>query len=147
MTEQLGFRLGGLDSEYLEVRLIGRSEWTDSVEGWSDAEVRIHAGGFRVSYRASFVADDFARFLEGLRSVWRTLAGEAAFAPIEGQLVVRVVGDGRGGIDVMGEALDMSRDNHLRFHLSLDQTYLVAPLRELETTVARMVLTRSKPAG
>jgi hypothetical protein len=146
MGQQLGFRLGGSGSEFLDVRLIGRSEWTDSVEGWSDVEVCIHAGGFRAAYRASFMAEDFASFLDGLRQVWKTLAGEAVFRPFEEQLFLRVAGNGRGGVEVTGEAWDMSPGNRLRFGLSLDQTYLEEPIRQLEATVAQMAL-RSKPAG
>jgi hypothetical protein len=64
----------------------------------------------------------------------------------EEQLFLRVAGNGRGGVEVTGEAWDMSPGNRLRFGLSLDQTYLEEPIRQLEATVAQMAL-RSKPAG
>lgn len=138
MEESLGFRLGGSDREYVAVSLTGRTEWTESVELWSSADVSIRSGGFSGHCPAAFVVEDFAAFLDELRRVWQTLSGEASFEPLEGQLRIRVVGNGRGEIKVTGEACDMPRRNSLQFNLDLDQTYLEQTVRQLEATVARM---------
>ena len=60
------------------------------------------------------------------------------FEPLEQQLVLRVMGNRRGSVEVEGEAWDKSAKNRLRFGLSLDQTYLEATVSQLEATVTRM---------
>lgn len=138
--EHLGFRLGGAEAEFVEVRLLpgnvpaGRGPY----ESWLVGQVRVSAGGFRAEFEASFEPRDFQEFSRQLRALHQTLAGNASFEPREAQLALKVSGNGRGAIEVTGAACDLSRTNRLTFVLTMDQTYLAPVLRQLEATLASL---------
>src|SRR2546422_8315788 len=54
-------------------------------------------------------------------TLFRSLKGKATFTTMEGQLTLNLVGDGRGGITLKGEALDQPGiGNCLTFELALE---------------------------
>jgi len=138
--ENLTFHLGGAERDYVEVAVRARSypTATDYWDGnWLRSEVRIQAGGFSAGFEASFRAEEFARFLGELEALYTSLNGVAAFTTLEEQLKLELTGDGKGHVEVRGQARDVAGTGHLlRFRLHTDQTLLSAVLADLRRLVA-----------
>jgi hypothetical protein len=146
----VGFRMGGESGEYVRVTLTGRSipQATDYWDGnWLGADVEVHAGGFSGRFPAYFRVEEVQSFRDQVASLHQTLSGTATFEPMEEQLRLRLEGDGKGHIDVEGQARDVVRTgNMLTFELSLDQTYLPELVRSLDQTLTAFPV-RGEPAA
>jgi len=102
-------------------------------EGWFDAEVLVRVDGFAATASVYFETHDFARFLEGLRSLYQTLGGTATLDPRERQLTLAASGNGRGAIDVRGVLFSRpTYGTKLEFEYQIDQTYLPTVIEVLE---------------
>ena len=76
-------------------------------------------------------------FLAQLRPLHETLRGTAEFSTLEEQLHLRVTGDGKGHMELVGEVADQPGiGNRLHFTLHFDQSQLAASIRELERVTA-----------
>jgi hypothetical protein len=122
----------GTDSEYIKITL----PHSYSTEGWAQADVEISVNGFQGKINPWVEAADFESFTKTLRALYDSLQGEAEFSPIEKQFTLKFVGAVGGHIHVTGEAWSQATyENKLTFKLELDQSYLQAPLRELENLI------------
>lgn len=122
----------GTDSEYIKI-MLPRSYSTD---GWAQADVEISVHGFQGKINPWVEAADFESFTKKLRALYESLQGEAEFSPLDKQFTLKFVGAGGGHINVTGEAWSQATyENKLTFMLELDQSYLQAPLRELEDLI------------
>ena len=102
-------------------------------DNWLSVRVEVRAGAFSGKFDAAFLTEDFIGFREQLGALYDSLKGDANFVTLEEQLSIRVVGNGRGGLTVAGEALDQPGiGNKLAFVFALDQTSLSLALRELD---------------
>lgn len=134
------FSLGGTEHERIEVELTGyerkpAGEYYD--DNWVRGHVSIKVGGFSGGFNAAFLAEDFSRFLGQLGPVYESLSGKAEFNTLEGQLMLAAKGDGKGHIEVRGEAMDVAgTGNRLTFYLELDQTQLAGTITELRNVVS-----------
>lgn len=135
------FSIGESNHERLEVRVFGyerqpRGEYYD--DNWLAVEVSLSAGGFRGNFQASFLTSELVGFHEQLAALYKTLVGEAKLVTMEAQLRLTLTGNGRGGIQLKGEAWDQPGiGNQLLFGLDLDQTHLGKALEELHAVVER----------
>ena len=108
----------------------GASDYNDA--NWLVVSVDICAGSFRGRFDATFVAYEFDPFKKQLEALQQTLKGIAEFETLEGQLSIKIEGDGHGHLTMTCVALDAPGiGNSLKFALNLDQTYLPAIVREL----------------
>ncbi len=130
------FSFGHSERERIEVdvhgcdRLTSDGNWYDD---WLGIEIRVQAGGFHGEVAAQIVAGELVTFASQLRPLYETLSGSAEFSTMEGQLSLRLVGDGAGHIELSGEVADQAGvGNRLHFTLQFDQSQLGASLRELE---------------
>lgn len=134
------FALGGNEHERIEVDVSGYErepvgEYYD--DNWLGATVSVKVGGFSGWFGAAFMTEDFSRFLNQLRQLYETLGGKAEFNTIEGQLLIALEGDGKGHIEVRGEAMDAAgTGNRLLFNLAIDQTQLSQTMKELSNIVS-----------
>jgi hypothetical protein len=137
----VAFLIGGLDRDNVTVEVTSyerpaSGEYHD--DNWVVVAVSISAGAFSGRFHATFVTNEFVAFRSELRELYRTLNGEATFTTLEGQLRLDLVGNGRGGITLKGEALDNAgTGNCLTFEFAIDQTYLVSTLEGLDQIVAK----------
>lgn len=68
---------------------------------------------------------ELGRFAQEIRTLHRDLAGTAALQPLEPNLILTLIGDGKGHIAVEGEATNhFGRGTTLRFRFDIDQTFL-----------------------
>jgi len=134
----LAFSLGGSSRERVEVRVHDAVSSMDA-EGWLPAHVAVAAGAFSGSFDMSIRLEELSAFRDELSQLSRTLAGEARLRTIEGQLSLRVAGNGRGEVRVLGEARDISGGgNRLEFELAIDQTHVRSTLEQLNALVEDM---------
>lgn len=105
----------------------------DDPDGWLDCEIEVAAGGFNGRFRAFLRTADFPPFRKQLQHLYKRLEGVASFTTLEGQLALRLTGDGKGHISVEGSAVDVAgTGNRLIFEFEIDQTYLSRVIAELE---------------
>lgn len=126
----------GSESEFIEIRL----PESYSIEGWAQADVEIAVNCFHGKVRPWVESGDFEQFTKALRRLYDSLKGEAELSPLEKQFTLKIIGTSGGHIEVSGEAWSQATcENKLEFTLDLDQSYLLAPLCELESIMARNV--------
>lgn len=128
-----GFRIGR-DSEFLDVRITGRSHKTLDYwdANWVNAEVKIEAGGFRGAFGAEFRSEELKEFRDGLAGLYSFDLREAKFKTIEGQLSIHIEGDSTGHFVATCDAEDRAGiGNCLRFFLYFDQTEIPEVLNDL----------------
>jgi hypothetical protein len=111
---------------------------TDADDGnWLKARLTVSVGAWAGSFEANLRAEEFEAFREQCENLHKTLRGTAAFKPLEPWLRLTLTGDGKGHIELTGDAIDrVGTGNQLRFAFrDLDQTFLPAlidQLREVE---------------
>ncbi|MGI8603294.1 MAG: WapI family immunity protein [Verrucomicrobiales bacterium] len=102
-------------------------------DNWLTVQVRVSVGGFRGTVDGAFLTEEFVAFLGQLRPLYESLSGAAEFATLEGQLHLRLTGDRKGHIELVGEVADQPGiGNRLHFTLHFDQSQLGASIHELE---------------
>jgi len=120
-----------LDAQHVLIRPLFRSH-PDLFEvkdgNWIDCELQIAAGGFRGGFCANLRSEEFQSFSEEVEDLSRTLEGTATFSSMDGQIAFSLIGDGKGGVRVTGEAIDTTGNgNRLQFAFGIDQSH-VAPI-------------------
>ncbi|EEF61463.1 conserved hypothetical protein [Pedosphaera parvula Ellin514] len=130
------FSFGQSEQERMEIDVIRyerqpTGEYSD--DNWLVVEIRVRAGGFRGEISATIITAELYEFLSELRPLYETLKGVAELKMMEEQLSLRLVGDGRGQIELCGEVMDKAGvGNRLNFSLHFDQSQLNTSIRELE---------------
>jgi len=105
-------------------------------DNWLVVAISVLAGGFSGRARASILTGELVRFAEQLHPLCESLKGTAEFATLEGQLSLKLVGDGRGHIQLSGEVSDRpSLGNMLSFSFEFDQTLLRRSIHELDCVI------------
>lgn len=131
---------GGTDRERLQIEVLNYERRLTGAyhdDNWVTVSVSISAGGFQGKTDAAFLTLDFISFLSQLRPLYKTLRGEAEFHTMEGQLGLKLVGDGKGHIEFTGELVDsFGVCNRLCFTLQLDQSRLKESIHQLEQMVS-----------
>jgi hypothetical protein len=135
------FSFGQSERERIEVDVLRYErapigEYHD--DNWLTAEIRVQAGGFNGNAAVAIVTDELVRFVTELRPLFETLSGSAEFTTTEDQLALKLVGDGKGHIELRGEVADQAGiGNRLHFTLQFDQSQLGASIRELDRVLSQ----------
>ena len=117
--------------------------WDDN---WLVVDISVTAGGFHGRASVSIITAELVSFSEQLHVLYERLTGTAEFTTLEGQLSLKLVGDGRGHIRLAGLVLDQAGvGNRLSFTLDFDQTFLPPSISDLNA-VLRAFPVRSAPA-
>lgn len=127
------FSFGQSEYERIEVDVLCYERAPVRDDNWLTSQIRVCAGAFRVEVNAAIVTDELAAFLTQLLPLYNTLLGTAEFSTLEEQLHLRLTGDGKGHIELVGEVADQPGvGNRLHFTLQFDQSQLEASIRELK---------------
>ena len=133
-----GFRIGRDDSEYLSVKILGRSNAAqDYWDGnWVNVDIEIDAGCFRGRCSAYLRAEELKDFHDAIARLYSFDSKEAKFKTMEEQLSINISGDGLGHFTADCEAVDqVGIGNRLNFTLFFDQTEIPTILKGLEVVV------------
>lgn len=107
-------------------------------DNWLTVQIRVCVGGFRCSVDAAILTVELTGFLSQLRPLYQTLHGNAEFTTLEQQLHLRLTGDGKGHIELVGDVADQPGiGNRLHFTLQFDQSQLETSIRDLAKITAR----------
>lgn len=110
--------IGREQSEHVSIEWIGTSQ-----EGWSSCTVTVRCDGWSGAFRWDCYQDELQRFADELDELYRTLSGRAELNPLEPNLELTAIGDGKGHIMIRGKAIaHLESDTHLVFGFGLDQT-------------------------
>ncbi|WP_150104339.1 WapI family immunity protein [Shewanella sediminis] len=105
-------------------------------DNWLLCSVSVSFGSFSGQFSASFQTYDFIKFSKELKNLYACLKGTATFEPLEGQLEIKLTGNGSGGIELVGSCMDtVGVGNELNFSAGLDQTYLQSIISELDEVI------------
>ena len=135
------FRIGRADTEYISVRIVGRTKpvrdnWEVNV---LDVEVKIAVGGFTGLFGAKLTVGHLVALRNELAQLHsfdlRELAFEPYLAPFDSSLVFTIKGDGLGNFSADFDVLD-EPGNQLKFRLSFDQTEIPEMLNGLDAMLA-----------
>jgi len=112
--------IGNSGADHVSFRAGGRDD-----EGWSSVEIGVSCDGWSGSMKGSFFRGELARFGEQLHQLHRDLSGIARLHPLEPNIALTLIGDGKGHILVKGEAQNhFEGSTRLTFEFTIDQTYL-----------------------
>ena len=128
---------GGSHHERLEILVAGYERPTDNNNyhdaNWLTVQVNVAAGGFRGGFNAAFLTAELNDLCKKLKELYASLKGSKEWETMEGQLKLSFQGNGLGGIELQGDAVDQSGiGNRLSFKLSLDQTQLAQSVSQLD---------------
>ena len=132
MPTEIPFGFPDRESLVLLLDLPGRA---DSGYEWISCRAKIHVGGFNGSADLYLGAGDLQQLSDQLEDLYRSLSGKAELNTIEGQIALKLTGDGKGHIRLEGSLLDRCGvGNKLMFVIEYDQTLLwqtVSALRDV----------------
>jgi len=131
------FRIGRTDTEYVSVRIVGRTK--NVQENWEvnlmDVEVELAVGGFKGLFGAKLARGHLASLRDELAQLHssdlRELAFEPYLSPYNSNLIFRIKGDGLGNFTADFDVAD-EPGNQLEFRLSFDQTEIPEMLKGLD---------------
>jgi hypothetical protein len=114
-------------------------------DNWLLVDISVSSGEFRGRARAAILTFEFTGFSEQLHALYDTLEGSAEFSPLEGQLSLKLAGDGRGHIQLEGELSEKPGYGcRLSFSLAFDQTQLHTSIRELDAVIRAFPVRNAK---
>lgn len=114
--------IGHSEAERLNIEVVSREP-----DGWRVANVEVTCGIWKGTFRWQFYEGELRRFAGDLKALYETLTGTATLDPLEPNLRIKVVGDGRGHLLIEGRAeAEFYKGTYLVFSLALDQTELPA---------------------
>ena len=120
MSQRSEILIGSQGGDHVSIKASPRS-----FEGWRNAEIEVHCDCWIGRMSGSFMKGELGRFAEGIRALYRNLAGTADLQPLEPNLILTLSGDGKGHVAVEGEATNhFERGTTLRFRFDIDQTFL-----------------------
>ncbi len=125
--------------EYIEIDVLRYErepvgEYHD--DSWLNAKISVGVGGFRGKMDVSLMSYELKGFLESLQALYKNLKGEAVLETMEDQIELKLKGDGKGHIELIGRILDQAGiGNCLNFSLRFDQTELFNSICRLEDVV------------
>ena len=131
------FRIGRADSEYMSVRIVGRTK--NVQEDWQvnvvDVAVELAVGGFKGLFGAKLALGHLASLRDELAQLHssdlRELAFEPYLSPYNSNLIFKIKGDGLGNFTADFDVAD-EPGNQLEFQLSFDRTEIPAMLNGLD---------------
>jgi hypothetical protein len=130
------FSFGQSQHDCVEIDVLGyeRSPVGDyHDDNWLTVKASVSVGGFRGSVDAAILTDELAAFRDELCALYENLKSPAEFTTLERQIYLKLAGDGKGQIELVGEIADQPGiGNRLHFASRFDQSQLRASIREIE---------------
>jgi hypothetical protein len=106
-------------------------------EGWAQVTFEVSVQCFRATVQAFLERSELEQLSDSLAPLHKMLHGRAELSPLEAQIGLVLLGNGRGAIAVSGFASSQGVfGSKLEFQFELDQTYLPAFIADLQTLLA-----------
>lgn len=115
------------------LHLVRQGSDLDWDNNWITTTVKVIGGNFSGEYEAMFMTIDYEKFKQELRLLYDNLKGVANFSGLEGQLELKIIGDGLGHFEVNVKACDQpGYGGQLTFTMTFDQTLIKGIGEQLE---------------
>ena len=128
------FSFGESEHERIEVDVLGYErravcEYHD--DNWLKVQIRVGVGGLpRYRRCRRFSQTNWRPFSASCVRSSRAFGARRGFTTLEGQLHLRLAGDGKGHVELVGDVADQPGiGNRLHFTLEFDQSQLGAAIR------------------
>jgi len=119
--------VGHAEAEHVRIDVVSQEP-----DNWRVTNVEVACGVWRGTFRWQFYQGELRRFARQVQELHRRLTGTATLEPMEPNLILKMVGDGKGHIAVEGRAEpEFCAGTYLVFTLALDQTELPPIATEL----------------
>ena len=125
---------------FLALLVLGRSH-PDSIDywdgNWLTASLTAHVGAFEGTVSGDIRAEELVSFNRDLQTLFQKLTGEAVLKTMETWFAIHFECNRLGHIKITGFVTDKHHGdgNTLEFVMSIDQTFLPEPMRQLEQVV------------
>ncbi|MBK7484233.1 MAG: hypothetical protein IPI72_16170 [Flavobacteriales bacterium] len=137
-TETTYFEIGD-SRDFIRIDLIALSfpnaelDWD---RNWIKSIVTVKAGGFSGQFHCNLMTIDFQQFEQQLAPLYNRLDGTAIFDTMEGQVSIKINGDGIGHFGANCSVMDFAgTGNQLDFEIGFDQTNISDMIRQLGTII------------
>jgi hypothetical protein len=128
VTERLSILIGSAGGDHVSIDFHKRD-----YEGWSGAQIHVHCDAWSGGAGGFFHRGELSQFAREIRELHRTLRGTAELRPLEPNITLVFIGDGKGHVTVEGEAVSsFASGTRLVFRFDIDQTYLTGIAEALE---------------
>jgi hypothetical protein len=105
-------------------------------KNWIHSRITIKGGAFRGQFYCDLMTTDFELFKRALKQTYDSLKGHAEFKTLEGQIQIKIEGDGLGHFTVDCEVMDEAGiGNKLTVTMAFDQTQIPGFVRQLDKIV------------
>jgi hypothetical protein len=105
-------------------------------KNWIHSRITVKGGAFRGQFYCDLMTTDFEFFKRELKKICDSLKGQAEFKTLEGQIQIKIEGDGLGYFSVDCEVMDEAGiGNKLNIAMAFDQTQIPDFVRQLEKIV------------
>lgn len=124
------------NGDFLRIELLNlaypdsRLDWDRK---WINSNASLKVGGFSGQFDCLLMTTDFDRFNKEFTPLYEKLDGTATFNTIEGQIEIKIKGDGIGHFEAVCRVMDFAgTGNTLEFRLNFDQTIIPELVNQLE---------------
>mgnify|MGYP003110328123 CR=1 FL=1 len=101
-------------------------------KNWIASKVIVNAGGFSGQFECDLMTTDFEKFKQSLSLLYNKLDGLSSFDTMEGQVEIKIKGDGIGHFEADCSVMDdAGMGNKLDFKISFDQTIIPELVNQL----------------
>lgn len=105
-------------------------------KNWIHSQITIKGGAFRGQFYCDLMTTDFELFKRELKKLYDSLKGRAEFKTLEGQIHIKIEGDGLGHFSVDCDVMDKAGiGNRLNVEMAFDQTQIPDFVRQLDKIV------------
>lgn len=120
MTGLGRIEIGHSDAEQVRIEVVSHEP-----DEWRVTSVEVACGIWRGAFRWQFHSGELRKFGLDIEELHRTLTGTVILDPMEPNLTLKMIGDGKGHITVEGRAQpEFYARTYLVFSIALDQTEL-----------------------
>lgn len=105
-------------------------------KNWIHSRIIVKGGAFRGQFYCDLMTTDFELFKRGLKKTYDSLKGQAEFKTLEGQIQIKIEGDGLGHFTVDCEVRDEAGiGNKLHVVMAFDQTQIPDFVKQLDKII------------
>ena len=100
---------------------------------WIKSKIKVKAGAFTGVFQAELMTTDFEKFKQEISKLYEKLDGRANFDTLEGQISIKIKGDGIGHFEADCFVMDFAgTGNKLDFEINFDQTMITDIVSQLD---------------
>lgn len=126
--ENLFFEINS-QGNFVKIETLGLINYSSNLDydnNYIKCNIYVSGGAFSGSYNADILTVEFEEFKHELNSLYNNFNGTAEFSNLEGEINIKIKGDGIGHFNARIECIDFPGINssELIFEIEFDQTFI-----------------------